>query len=45
VVRDDHALIPGAPGTDVAEAAALIEDRKPGSYFTLDYATGRRLFG
>ena len=38
-------LIPGAPGTDVAEAARLLEAGKPGSYFTLDYATGRPLFG
>jgi L-ascorbate metabolism protein UlaG (beta-lactamase superfamily) len=37
-------LIPGAPGTDVAEAAALLEARKPGSYFTLGYAAGRPLF-
>jgi L-ascorbate metabolism protein UlaG (beta-lactamase superfamily) len=38
-------LIPGTPGTDVAEAAALLEAGKPGSYFTLEYATGRPLFG
>lgn len=37
-------LMPGLPGTDVTEAAALIEARKSGSYFTLDYATARPLF-
>ena len=37
-------LIPGAPGTDVAEAAALLESRKPGSYFELRYATAVPLF-
>ena len=37
-------LMPGLPGTDVTEAAALIEARKPGSYFTLEYATARPLF-
>jgi L-ascorbate metabolism protein UlaG (beta-lactamase superfamily) len=37
-------LIPGAPGTDVAEAAALLELRKPGSYFELRYATAVPLF-
>ena len=37
-------LIPGAPGTDVAEAAALLEARKPGSYFELRYATAEPLF-
>jgi L-ascorbate metabolism protein UlaG (beta-lactamase superfamily) len=37
-------LIPGAPGTDVAEAAALLEARKPGGYFELEYATARPLF-
>jgi L-ascorbate metabolism protein UlaG (beta-lactamase superfamily) len=38
-------LIPGLPGTDVTEAARLIEARKPGSYFTLEYATPCPLFG
>ena len=38
------ALMPGLPGTDVTEAAALLEARKPGSYFTLEYATARPLF-
>src|ERR1700722_420154 len=37
-------LIPGAPGTDVAEAAALLESRKAGSYFELGYATAVPLF-
>jgi len=37
-------LLPGLPGTDVTAAAALLQDRKPGSYFTLDYATPRPLF-
>jgi L-ascorbate metabolism protein UlaG (beta-lactamase superfamily) len=37
-------LIPGAPGTDVAEAAALLESRKPDSYFELGYATAVPLF-
>jgi hypothetical protein len=37
-------LMPGLPGTDVTEAAALIEARKPGSYFKLEYATARPLF-
>jgi L-ascorbate metabolism protein UlaG (beta-lactamase superfamily) len=37
-------LLPGQPGTDVAAAAALLEARKPGSYFTLEYATARPLF-
>src|SRR3984885_15264341 len=37
-------LLPGAPGTDVAEAAALLEARKPGGYFELEYATARPLF-
>jgi L-ascorbate metabolism protein UlaG (beta-lactamase superfamily) len=37
-------LIPGAPGTDVAEAAALLEADKPGSYFELRYATALPLF-
>jgi L-ascorbate metabolism protein UlaG (beta-lactamase superfamily) len=37
-------LIPGAPGTDVAEAAALLEARKPGSYVELSYATALPLF-
>jgi len=37
-------LLPGAPGTDVAEAAALLEARNRGSYFALDYATARPLF-
>ena len=39
------ALIPGKPGTDVTEAAALLEARQPGSYFALEYATARPLFG
>jgi L-ascorbate metabolism protein UlaG (beta-lactamase superfamily) len=38
-------LVPGLPGTDVTEAARLLEARKPGSYFTLEYATPRPLFG
>ena len=37
-------LIPGAPGTDVAEAAALLTARNPGGYFALDYATATPLF-
>jgi L-ascorbate metabolism protein UlaG (beta-lactamase superfamily) len=37
-------LIPGAPGTDVAEAAALLKARHPGGYFALDYATPLPLF-
>lgn len=37
-------LLPGMPGTDVAEAAALLEQRNKGSYFTLDFATARSLF-
>lgn len=37
-------LLPGQPGTDVAAAAALLEARKPGGYFTLEYATARPLF-
>ena len=37
-------LIPGALGTDVAEAAALLEARKPGGYFELGYATALPLF-
>jgi L-ascorbate metabolism protein UlaG (beta-lactamase superfamily) len=37
-------LLPGLPGTDIAEAAALIQDRDPGGYFTLEYATARQLF-
>ena len=37
-------LIPGAPGTDVAEAAALLESRKPGSYFELRYGAAVPLF-
>jgi hypothetical protein len=37
-------LIPGMPGTDVAEAAALLEARKPGGYLELEYATARPLF-
>jgi L-ascorbate metabolism protein UlaG (beta-lactamase superfamily) len=37
-------LIPGLPGTDVTEAAALLEARKPGSYSTLEYATPWPLF-
>jgi len=37
-------LIPGLPGTDVTAAAALLQERKPGSYFTLGYATPRPLF-
>jgi L-ascorbate metabolism protein UlaG (beta-lactamase superfamily) len=38
-------LLPGQPGTDVTEASAQLQDRKPGSYFALDYATARPLFG
>ena len=37
-------LLPGLPGTDVAAAAALLQERKPGSYFTLSYAAARPLF-
>jgi L-ascorbate metabolism protein UlaG (beta-lactamase superfamily) len=37
-------LIPGMPGTDVAEAAALLEARKPGGYCALEYATALPLF-
>ena len=37
-------LLPGSSGTDVAEAAALLSARKPGGYFTLEYATARPLF-
>jgi hypothetical protein len=37
-------LLPGLPGTDVTEAAALLQAHKPGSYLTLDYATPRPLF-
>jgi len=37
-------LLPGLPGTDVTAAAALLRERKPGSYFTLDYASPRPLF-
>jgi hypothetical protein len=37
-------LIPGAPGTDVAAAAALLKSRKPDSYFELGYATAVPLF-
>ena len=37
-------LLPGAPGPDIAEAAALLEARKPGSYFELRYATPVPLF-
>jgi L-ascorbate metabolism protein UlaG (beta-lactamase superfamily) len=37
-------LLPGLPGTDVTEAAAQLEARKPGSHFTLEYATARSLF-
>ena len=36
-------LVPGLPGTDVAEAAALIEARSPGSHLALEYATARPL--
>jgi L-ascorbate metabolism protein UlaG (beta-lactamase superfamily) len=38
-------LLPGLPGTDVTEAAALLEARKPGSCSTLEYATPRPLLG
>jgi L-ascorbate metabolism protein UlaG (beta-lactamase superfamily) len=38
-------VFPGLPGTDVTEAAALLVARKPGGYFTLEYATPRPLFG
>lgn len=37
-------VLPGFPGTDVTAAAALLEARHPGSYFTLDYAAPRPLF-
>jgi len=37
-------LLPGQPGTDVTAAAALLQEREPGSYFTLEYATARPLF-
>jgi L-ascorbate metabolism protein UlaG (beta-lactamase superfamily) len=37
-------LLPGQPGTDVTAAAALLQERAPGSYFTLEYATARPLF-
>jgi L-ascorbate metabolism protein UlaG (beta-lactamase superfamily) len=37
-------VLPGQPGTDVTAAAALLHDRKPGSYLTLEYATARPLF-
>jgi hypothetical protein len=37
-------LLPGFPGTDVTEAAALLEAGKPGSYFELEYATPWPLF-
>jgi L-ascorbate metabolism protein UlaG (beta-lactamase superfamily) len=37
-------LLPGQPGTDVTEAAALLEAGKPGSYFELEYATAWPLF-
>jgi hypothetical protein len=36
--------MPGLPGTDVTEAAALLEARGAGSYFKLDYATAWPLF-
>jgi hypothetical protein len=32
------------PGTEANAAAALLEARKPGSYFALDYATPWPLF-
>jgi L-ascorbate metabolism protein UlaG (beta-lactamase superfamily) len=38
-------LVPGRPGTDVTEAARMLEERKPGSYFSLGYATPVPLFG
>jgi L-ascorbate metabolism protein UlaG (beta-lactamase superfamily) len=37
-------LLPGLPGTDVTEAAALLQGERPGSYLTLEYATPRPLF-
>jgi L-ascorbate metabolism protein UlaG (beta-lactamase superfamily) len=37
-------LMPGLPGTDVAPAAALLEEHRPGSYFALEYATPWGLF-
>jgi L-ascorbate metabolism protein UlaG (beta-lactamase superfamily) len=37
-------LLPGLPGTDVTEAAALLQGEKPGSYLALEYATPRPLF-
>jgi len=37
-------LLPGFPGTDVTEAAALLEARNPGSHFTLEYAAALPLF-
>lgn len=37
-------VIPGLPGTDVTEAAALLQARKPGGCFTLEYAAPRHLF-
>ena len=38
-------VLPGQPGTDVTEAAALLAARAPGSYLTLGYATAWPLFG
>ncbi len=37
-------VLPGFPGTEANAAAALLEARKPGSYFALDYATPWPLF-
>src|SRR6202012_1583298 len=37
-------LLPGLPGTDATEAAALLETRNPGGYFALDFAAARPLF-
>ena len=37
-------LLPGLPGTDVTEAAALLETRNPGGYFALGFAAPRPLF-
>ena len=37
-------LLPGQPETDVTEASALLQARKPGSYFALDYGAAWPLF-
>ena len=39
-----HPVLPGFPGTEANAAAALLEARKPGNYFALDYATPWPLF-